>query len=107
MGAVPARQRLGFFRRKQCGLYCKNAVRGMVSHVLKPWHPEWAMVGRLVLSQVISVSTCEQNWPWSAHRHIHLKIRNRLEPATTVKLVYFTQTAKWWQQLEMQTNSRC
>ena len=52
----------------------------------KPWHPELAMVGMRVLSQVISASSCERNW--SAHRHIHSKILNRLEPATTEKLVY-------------------
>ena len=57
-----------------------------------------------VQSQVIA-SSCEQNW--SAHWHIHTKIRNRLEPATTEKLDTFTQTAKWWRRLAMPTNSKC
>ena len=30
---------------------------------VKPWHPELAMVGMRVLSQVISASCCERNWP--------------------------------------------
>ena len=38
-----------------------------------------------VRSQVISASSCERNW--SAHGHIHTKIRNSLDPATTEKLV--------------------
>ena len=46
---------------------------------VKPWHPELAMVGMRVLSQVISASSCERNW--SAHGHIHSKIRNRLDGA--------------------------
>jgi hypothetical protein len=45
-----------------------------------------------VLSQVISASSCERNW--SAHGHIHSKIRNRLEPATTEKLVYVYSNSK-------------
>ena len=44
-----------------------------------------------VQSQVIA-SSCEQNW--SAHWHIHTKIRNRLEPATTEKLVYVYSNSK-------------
>ena len=59
---------------------------------VKPWHPELAMVGMRVLSQVISASSCERNW--SAHWHIHSKIRNRLEPATTEKLVYVYSNSK-------------
>ena len=59
---------------------------------VKPWHPELAMVGMRVLSQVISASSCERNW--SAHGHIHSKIRNRLEPATTEKLVYVYSNSK-------------
>ncbi len=43
------------------------------------------MVG-MVLSQVISASRCERNG--SAHGHIHSKMRNRRDPATTEKLVY-------------------
>ena len=39
-----------------------------------------------VQSQVTSASLCERSW--SAHGHIHTRIRNRLEPATTGKLVY-------------------
>ena len=45
-----------------------------------------------VLSQVISASSCERNW--SAHGHIHSKISNRLEPATTEKLVYVYSNSK-------------
>ena len=45
-----------------------------------------------VLSQVISASSCERNW--SAHGHIHTKICNRLEPATTEKLVYVYSNSK-------------
>ena len=59
---------------------------------VKPWHPELAIVGMRVLSQVISASSCERNW--SAHGHIHSKIRNRLEPATTEKLVYVYSNSK-------------
>ena len=53
---------------------------------------ELAIVGMRVLSQVISASSCERNW--SAHGHIHSKIRNRLEPATTEKLVYVYSNSK-------------
>ena len=59
---------------------------------VKPWHPESAMVGMHVLSHVISASSCERSW--SAHGHIHSKIRNRLEPATTDKLVYVYSNSK-------------
>ena len=48
---------------------------------VKPWHPELAMVGMLVLSQDISASSCERNW--STHGHIQTKIRNMLSPETT------------------------
>ena len=51
-----------------------------------PFHPELALVGMRVLSQVISASSCERNW--SAHGHVHTEVRNRLAPATTEKLVY-------------------
>ena len=59
---------------------------------VKPWHPELAMVGMRVLSQVISASSCERNW--SAHGHIHTKIRNKLGPETTEKLVYVYSNSK-------------
>ena len=36
---------------------------------------------KVIQSQVISVSSCEHDW--SAHGHIHTKICNRLDPATT------------------------
>ncbi len=39
-----------------------------------------------VLAQVVSASSCERNW--SVHGHIHSKVRNKLAPATTQKLVY-------------------
>ncbi len=39
-----------------------------------------------VLAQVVSASSCERNW--SAHGHIHSKVRNKLAPATTEKLVH-------------------
>ena len=42
--------------------------------------------------QVISASACEQNW--SIHWHIHTKICNRLDPATTEKLVYVYSNSK-------------
>ena len=45
-----------------------------------------------VLSQIISAFSCEQNW--SAHGHIHSKIGNRLEPATTEKLVHVYSNSK-------------
>ena len=48
---------------------------------VKPRRPELAKVGTRVLSQVISASSCERTS--SAHGQIHLKIRNRLDPATT------------------------
>ena len=51
----------------------------------KPYFQELANVGVRVLYQVISASKCEQNW--SAHLHNHLKIRNRLELATTERSV--------------------
>jgi hypothetical protein len=35
---------------------------------------------------------CERNW--SAPRHIHSKIRNRLEPVTTEKLLYIYPNTK-------------
>ena len=53
---------------------------------VKPWHPALAMVGILVLSQVISASSCERNW--SAHGHIQTNIRNKVNPETTEKLVF-------------------
>ena len=68
----------------------------------KPWHPNLAKVGMCVISQVISVSSCERNW--SAHWQIQSKIRNRLpvetptgesvETATTEMLVYVTQISE-------------
>ena len=59
---------------------------------VKPWHPELAMVGMRVLSQVISASSCERNW--SDQRHIQTKIRNKLSPETTEKLVYVYSNSK-------------
>ena len=59
---------------------------------VKPWHPELPMVEMRLLSQDISVSSCERNR--SAHRHTHSKLRNRLEPATTKKLVYVYSNSK-------------
>ena len=59
---------------------------------VKPWHPELAMVEMRVRSQDISASSCERNR--SAHGHIHSKLRNRLEPATTEKLVYVYSNSK-------------
>ena len=58
---------------------------------VSPFHPELAMVGMRVLSQVISASSCERNW--SAHGHIHSEVRNRLAP-TTEKLVYIYSNRK-------------
>jgi hypothetical protein len=57
-----------------------------------PFHPELALVGIRVLSQVISASSCERNW--SAHGHIHSEVRSMLAPATTEKLVYVYSNRK-------------
>jgi hypothetical protein len=59
---------------------------------VRPFHPELALVGMRVVSQVISASSCERNW--SAHGHIHSEIRNSLAPATTEKLVYIYSNRK-------------
>ena len=59
---------------------------------VSPFHPELAMVGMRVLSQVISASSCERNW--SAHGHIHSEVCNSLAPATTEKLVYIYSNRK-------------
>ena len=65
---------------------------------VKPWHPkigpELAIVGlgMLVLSQDISASSCERNW--SAHGHIQTKIRHKLSPKITEKLVYVYSNSK-------------
>ena len=59
---------------------------------VKPWNPELAEVGMRVLAQVISASSCERNW--SAHGHIHSKLRNSLAPETTEKLVYVYSNGK-------------
>ena len=59
---------------------------------VKPLLPGLARVGMRVLSQVISASSCERNS--SAHGHIHTKIRNRLDPATTDELVYVSSNSK-------------
>ena len=39
-----------------------------------------------VLAQVVSASSCERNW--SAHGHIHSKVRNKLAPANIENLIY-------------------
>ena len=59
---------------------------------VNPWHPEMAMVGMRILSQVISASSCDRNW--SSHGHIHTKICNKLGPETTEKLVYVYSNSK-------------
>ena len=62
-----------------------------IREALPGWHPELVRVGMRFLSQVISVSLCEckrKLCNWSAHRHIHTKMLNRLDPTTTEKLVY-------------------
>ena len=59
---------------------------------VKPWHQELARVRMHILSQVISLSSCERNW--SAHRHIHTKVPNWLDPATTEKFVYVYSNSK-------------
>ena len=61
---------------------------------VKPLHAELAMEEMCVLSQVISASLCGLKWSQSAHWHIHSKIRNSLEPATTEKLVYVYSNSK-------------
>jgi hypothetical protein len=65
---------------------------------VKPWHPELAQVGMRVLSQVISASSCERNW--SAHGHIHSRVRNQLAPETTEKLVYVYANRKLVSKME-------
>jgi hypothetical protein len=57
-----------------------------------PFHPELALVGMQILSQVIYASSCERNW--SAHEHIHSEVCNRLAPATTGNLVYIYSNRK-------------
>ena len=57
----------------------------MVRDVREAWHPELAMVEMRVLFQ-LSLRP--------PHGHIHSKIRNRLEPATTEKLVYVYSNSK-------------
>ena len=47
---------------------------------------------KVIQSQVISASSCERNW--SAHGHIHAKICNRLDAATTEKPVYVYSNSK-------------
>ena len=58
---------------------------------MKPLHPELAMVGMRILSQVISVSSCERNW--SAHGQKQTKIRN-ISPQTNEKLVHVYSNSK-------------
>ena len=70
----------------------KRPIEAWYEMYVKPWHPELAMVEMRVLSQVISASSCERKR--SAHGHIHSKLRNRLEPATTEKLVYVYSNSK-------------
>ena len=63
---------------------------------VKPWHPELALGGDACSLLSHFCSSCKRNW--SAHWHIHSKIRNRLEPAskaaTTEKLVYVYSNSK-------------
>ena len=83
----------------------KRPIEAWYEMYVKPLHPELAMVGMRVLSrymhsqralrvlsQILSASSCERNR--SARGHIHSKIRNRLEPATTEKLVYVYSNSK-------------
>ena len=58
-----------------------------------------------VLSQVISASSCGNNW--SAHWHIHTKIRHRLDPETTEKLVYVYSNSELVTSIAMLRSSRC
>ena len=51
-----------------------------------------SLSGMHVLSQVISSSSCEQKW--STHWHIQTKIRNKLSPEKTEKLVYVYLNSK-------------
>ena len=64
---------------------CVQTPEGWYKLYIRSHHPELALVGMRVLSQVVSASSCERNW--SAHGHIHSEVRNRLAPATTEKLV--------------------
>ena len=70
----------------------KRPFKAWCEMYVKPWHQELAMVEMRVLSQIISASSCERKR--SAHGHIHSKLRNRLEPATTEKLVYVYSNSK-------------
>ena len=72
---------------------------------VKPWHPELAMVGMCVLSQVISASSCGRNW--SAHGHVQTKICNKLSLKQLRNLFMSTRTAKWRQLSATPTSSRC
>ena len=60
---------------------------------------------KVIQSQVISVSSCEHDW--SAHGHIHTKICNRLDPATTEKLVYVYSNSKLVASTSDADSSRC
>ena len=75
---------------------CANAAKmppeAWYEMYVKPWHLALARAGMCALSQVISASSCECNW--SVHRHIHTKILNMLDPATTEKLVYVYSNSK-------------
>ena len=74
------------------GQGCKWPFEAWYEMYVKPWHPELSMVEMRVLSQIVSASSCGRKW--SAHGHIYSKIRTRLEPAITEKLVYFFSNSK-------------
>ena len=61
---------------------------------VRTFHPELALVGMQVLSQVISASSCKLERKWPAHGNVHLEVRKRVAPATTEKLVYIYSKRK-------------
>ena len=55
---------------------------------------KYAKQNQLQSYKVSSHFTSSREGNWSAHRHIHTKISNRLDPATTEKLVYVCSNSK-------------
>ena len=90
--AASAKSQLDWNCAYLAGILQKEKGQGCKKAYVKPWHAELAMVEMHVLFQVISASSREPSW--FAHGHIHSKIRNRLEPATTKKLVYVYSNSK-------------
>ena len=59
-----------------------HIASNVISVVNEFWYLRcWQLVRNSCSLSVISASSCKRNW--SAHRHIHTKIRNKLGPETT------------------------